>query len=106
MVKRGEVWLAALDPTIGREVQKTRPCVIVSPDEMNAHLSTAIVAPMTTGSRAVPFRIAATVQRKHGLILADRMRAVDRARLVKRMGRIDAATLRGVLEVLGEMFAE
>jgi mRNA interferase MazF len=106
MVKRGEVWLAALDPTIGSEIQKTRPCVVVSPDEMNAHLRTAIVAPMTTGSRPAPFRVVVTFQRKSGLILADQVRTIDRMRLVKRMGRIDAATLRATLEVLGEMFAE
>lgn len=105
MVKRGEVWLAALDPTIGSEIQKTRPCVVVSPDEMNAHLRTAIVAPMTTGSRPAPFRVAVTFQRKQGLILPDQMRTIDRARLVKRMGRLDAATMRSVLVVLGEMFA-
>jgi mRNA interferase MazF len=106
MVKRGEVWLAALDPTVGSEIQKTRPCLVVSPDEMNAHLRTAIVAPMTTGGRPAPFRVAVTFQRKAGLILPDQMRTIDRNRLVKRMGRVDAATLRGVLEVLGEMFAE
>ncbi len=105
MVKRGEVWLAALDPTVGSEIQKTRPCVVVSPDELNAHLRTAIVAPMTTGSRSAPFRVPVTFQRKAGLILPDQMRTIDRARLVKRMGRLDAATLRAVLDVLAEMFA-
>lgn len=105
MVKRGEVWLAALDPTVGSEIQKTRPCVIVSPDEMNAYLRTAIVAPMTTGSRPAPFRVPVRFRRKAGLILADQMRTIDRARLVTRLGRIDATTLRTVLEVLGEMFA-
>jgi mRNA interferase MazF len=105
-VKRGEVWLAALDPTIGSEIQKTRPCVVVSPDEMNVHLRTAIVAPMTTGSRPAPFRVPVTFQRKQGLILPDQMRTIDRNRLVKRMGRLDAATLRVVLDVLSEMFAE
>ena len=106
MVKRGEVWLAALDPTMGSEIQKTRPCLVVSPDEMNAHLRTAVVAPMTTGSRPAPFRVAVSFQNKAGLILPDQIRAIDRTRLIKRMGRIDAATLRSVLEVLGEMFAE
>lgn len=104
-MKRGEIWLAALDPTIGSEIQKTRPCLVVSPDEMNAHLHTAIVAPMTTGSRPAPFRIAVTFKGKSGLILPDQMRTIDKARLVKRMGRVDAATLRATLEVLGEMFA-
>lgn len=104
MVKRGEVWLAALDPTVGSEIQKTRPCLVVSPDEMNAHLRTAIVAPMTTGSRPAPFRVAVSFQGKAGLVLPDQMRTIDKTRLVKRMGRVDAATLRAVLEVLGEMF--
>lgn len=103
---RGEVWLAALDPTIGSEIQKTRPCLVVSPDELNAHLRTAIVAPMTTGSRPAPFRVPVRFRGKDGLVLADQMRAVDRARLVKRMGKVDAATLRAVLRVLGEMFEE
>lgn len=105
MVKRGEVWLAALDPTIGSEIQKTRPCVIVSPDELNAHLRTAIVAPMTTGSRLAPFRVAVKFKGKDGLILPDQMRTLDKERLVKRLGRVDAATLRALLSVLGEMFA-
>ncbi len=106
MVKRGEVWLAALDPTVGSEIQKTRPCVVISPDEMNAHLRTAIVAPMTTGSRAAPFRVAVIFKGKQGLILPDQMRTLDNARLVKRMGRVDAGTLRALLGVLVEMFGE
>lgn len=106
MVKRGEVWLAALDPTVGSEIQKTRPCLVVSPDEMNAHLRTALVAPMTTGSRPAPFRVAVTFRGKSGLVLPDQMRTIDRARLVKRLGRIDAQTLRAVLEVMAEMFAD
>lgn len=106
MVKRGEVWLAALDPTIGREIQKTRPCVVVSPDEMNAHLRTAIVAPMTTGSRPAPFRVPVKFKGKDGLILPDQMRTLDKTRLVKRLGRVDATTLRALLGVLGEMFAD
>ncbi len=106
MVKRGEVWLAALDPTLGSEIQKTRPCLIVSPDEMNAHLRTMTVVPLTSGSRPAPFRIAVTFQGKSGLLLPDQMRTLDRARLVKRLGRIDAATLRQTLSVLREMFAD
>src|SRR3569623_356178 len=106
MVMRGEVWLAALDPTVGSEIQKTRPCLVVSPDEMNKPLRTAIVAPMTTGSRAAPFRVAVRFKCKDGLILPDQMRTIDKTRLVKRLGRVDAATLRAVLDVLAEMFAE
>lgn len=106
MVKRGEVWLAALDPVIGSEIRKTRPCVVVSPDQMNAHLRTAIVAPMTTGSRPAPFRVPIKFKGKEGLILPDQMRTLDKTRLVKRLGRVDAATLRALLCVLGEMFAD
>ena len=106
MVKRGEVWLAALDRTIGSEIQKTRPCVVVSPDEMNAHLRTAIVAPVTTGSRPAPFRVPIKFKGKEGLILPDQMRTLDKGRLVKRLGRVDAGTLRSLLGVLGEMFGD
>ena len=104
-MKRGEIWLAALDPTVGREIQKTRPCVIVSPDEMNDHLRTAIVAPMTTCSRPAAFRIPLQFKGKAGLILPDQMRTLDKTRLVKRMGKLDAATLDALLHVLGQMFS-
>jgi mRNA interferase MazF len=105
VVKRGEVWLAALDPTVGSEIQKTRPCLIVSPDELNAGLRTAIVAPMTTGSHPAPFRVPVRFKGKDGLILPDQMRTIDKTRLVKRMGRVDAVALAAVLAVLSEMFA-
>lgn len=101
---RGDVWLAALDPTVGSEIQKIRPCLIVSPDELNLHSRTFIVAPMTTGSRSSPFRVALRFKGKDGLILTDQLRTLDRARLVKRLGRADAGTLAAVLRVLGEMF--
>lgn len=106
VVKRGEVWLAALDPTIGSEIQKTRPCLVVSPDELNAHLRTVIVAPMTTGSRPAPFRVPVRFKGKDGLILPDQMRTLDRARLVKRLGTIDGETGAAVLGVLRTMFGE
>ncbi|MEO5973180.1 MAG: type II toxin-antitoxin system PemK/MazF family toxin [Sphingomicrobium sp.] len=106
MVKRGEIWLAALDPTIGREIQKTRPCLIISPDEMNANLRTAILAPLTTGSHPAPFRVPLRFKGKDGLILLDQIRTLDRARLVKRMGKIDAVKLGAVFGVLGKMFGE
>ncbi|MEN2787359.1 type II toxin-antitoxin system PemK/MazF family toxin [Sphingomonas qilianensis] len=105
MVRRGEIWLAALDPTVGGEIQKTRPCLIISPDELNAHLRTAIVAPLTTGSHPAPFRLAVNFKGKDGLILPDQMRTIDRARLVKRMGKVNNPTLGEVLRVLTEMFA-
>ena len=103
--QRGEIWLAALDPTLGSEIQKTRPCVVVSPPEMNEHLRTMVVAPMTTGSRPAPFRIPITFQRKRGLILLDQLRTLDRQRLVKRLGAATPATLARVLEGLQAMFA-
>ena len=103
--RRGEIWLAALDPTLGSEIQKTRPCVVVSPPEMNEHLRTVVVAPMTTGSRPAPFRIPITFQRKSGLILLDQLRTLDRQRLVKRLGAANAATLTSVLDGLQAMFA-
>ena len=106
MVKRGDIWLAALDPTIGSEIQKTRPCVIVSPPEMHDYLRTVIVAPMTTGSKPAPYRIAVTFQRKKGLILLDQMRAIDKARLVKKMGATTGQTLTDVLQTLQEVFTE
>ena len=106
MVKRGEVWLCALDPTVGSEIQKTRPCVIVSPDELNAALRTVIVAPMTTGSRPAPFRVAVRFQGKSGLILTEQIRTLDSARLVNRLGTIDWRAFNTVLKTLGAMFSE
>jgi mRNA interferase MazF len=105
VVKRGEVWLAALDPTVGSEIQKTRPCLVVSPDELNAHLRTVIVAPMTTGSRPAPFRVAVQFKGKSGLILPEQIRTLDARRLVSRQGRIDAAALQATLRILQELFA-
>lgn len=104
-MSRGEIWLAALDPTVGSEIRKTRPCVIVSPDEMNGHLRTVIVAPMTTGSRPAPFRIPIGFAGKRGLILLDQMRSLDRTRLVKRLGELRPVTLRRALDTLQELFS-
>ena len=106
MVARGEVWLAALDPTVGSEIRKTRPCVVISPAEMHDHLRTAIVAPMTTGSRDAPFRIPVTFGGKKGLVLLDQIRTLDKARLVKRLGVLPGATLTATLNILQEVFAE
>jgi mRNA interferase MazF len=105
VVGRGEIWLVGLDPTAGSEIRKTRPCVVLSPDEMNAALRTAIVAPMTTGSRPAPFRIPVAFGGKRGLILLDQLRTVDRLRLVKRLGVLRAPTLASALETLQEMFS-
>ena len=104
-MKRGEVWLCALDPTVGSEIQKTRPGLIVSPDEMNQRSATIVVAPLTSGSRPARFRTAVEFRGKDGLILPDQLRALDRRRLLKRLGSVDPPTLSAVLRVLGEMFA-
>ena len=103
--QRGDVYLIALDPTLGRAIKKTRPCVVVSPDELNDHLSTFIVAPLTTGGFKYPFRIQCRFQKKDGHIVLDQIRTVDRRRLVKRLGRITAPTLERALTALREMFA-
>jgi mRNA interferase MazF len=103
-VCRGEVWLVELNPTRGREIRKTRPCVIVSPDELNAHMGTFIVAPLTTGSHPYPFRIPVRFGGQAGHVVLDRLRTVDRERLVKRLGALTTPTLTKALGVLGEMF--
>lgn len=104
-MKAGGIWLVQLDPTVGSEIQKTRPCVVISPDDMNAHLRTVIVVPMITGSQPARFRIALTFQGKQGLILLDQMRTLDRARLVKRLGALRPVTLAATLQTLQAMFA-
>ena len=93
-VKTGDVWLANLDPTVGSEIQKTRPCVVISPAEMHDYLRTVIVAPMTTGSRSAGFRIPLTFQGKSGLILLDQIRTLDKARLVKKLAQSTASRWR------------
>ena len=101
-----DVFLVALDPTLGSEIKKTRPCLIVSPNEANRHLATVIVAPMTTKGRVYPTRISCTFQGKQGQIVLDQLRTVDKVRLVKRLGRIGPASQGAALEALAEMFAE
>jgi mRNA interferase MazF len=103
-VATGEVWLVNLDPTVGSEIQKTRPYVVVSPPEMHDHLRTVIVAPMTTGSQPAAFRIGLTFQGKSGLVLLDQMRTLDKVRLVKRLGTVHPATLQKLLTTLQAMF--
>jgi mRNA interferase MazF len=105
MVKRLDVYLVNLDPTIGSEIQKTRPCVVISPDEMNQYIRTVIVAPMKTAGQSYPTRVPCRFQRKAGRIVLDQIRTVDKARLVRRLGRIDARTGSTVLARLAEMFA-
>lgn len=103
--ERGDVFLVSLDPTLRHEIQKTRPCLIVSPDEMNHHLGTALVAPMIAGGRAYPFRIPCRFKGRRGYIVLNQMKTVDRARLVSRLGMISGPTLEKALSVLREMFA-
>jgi len=104
-VVRGDVYLVSLAPTKGREIRKTRPCLIVSPDELNTHLGTYIVAPLTTGSHPYPFRVACRVAGKAGHVVLDQIRTVDRARLVRRIAKVSSTTLANALTVLQEMFA-
>ena len=106
VAKRFEVYLINLDPTVGSEIKKTHPCLVISPDEMNAHIATVIVAPMTTQGRAYPTRVSCKFQGKDGQIVLDQIRTVDKTRLVKKLGTISAATQKSALAVLAEMFAE
>jgi len=104
-VRRGDVYLVDLTPTRGGEIQKTRPCVVVSPDELNAHLRTFIVAPLTTGSHPYPFRIPCRFQGRQGHVVLDQLRTIDLERIVRRLGNITPATLERALATLQEMFA-
>ena|SRR5208282_1957254 len=104
-LNRFEVYLVNLDPTVGSENQKTRPCSIVSPDEINHHLRTVIVAPLTTRGQNYPTRVACRFQGKNGQVVLDQIRTVDRTRLVRKLGRLDGKTSVRVLEILQEMFA-
>ena len=103
---RGEVHLVGLDPAHGSEIRKTRPCLVVSPDELNRHLRTVIVAPMTTGGQAYPWRVPCRFQNRSGFVALDQIRTVDGERLVKRLGRLAPTTSREVQRVLQELFAE
>ncbi len=105
VVKRFDVYLVTLDPTVGSEIMKTRPCLVVSPDEMNRHIATVIVAPMTTGGQPYPSRVSCQFQGKDGQVVLDQLRTVDKARLVKFLGSIPEETQRAVLDILGRMFA-
>jgi len=106
VISQYDVFLINLDPTLGHEIKKTRPCLIVSPDEMNHHISTVIIAPMTTTSRAYPTRVEVTFQRKSGWIVLDQIRTVDRKRLVRRLGAITGPTILNVKATLSEMLIE
>jgi mRNA interferase MazF len=102
---RGEVYLVRLDPTLGSEIRKTRPCLIVSPDELNHYLRTVIVAPMTTGGQAYPWRVSCRFRGQSGFVAMDQLRTVDRERLIRRLGQLPSQTLATILGVLQEMFA-
>ena len=103
-VNRFEVFLVSLDPTVGREIKKTRPCTIISPDEMNHHIGTVIIAPMTTKGRNYPTRVICTFQGVEGQIVLDQIRTVDKSRLVKKLGRLSTSASENVVRVLSEMF--
>lgn len=104
LVRRFDVYLVSLDPTVGREIKKTRPCLIVSPDEMNRSLGTVLAAPMTTAGFKAPSRVPVTFQGKQGYVVLDQMRALDKSRLIKKAGQVSPATGQNVLAVLQEMF--
>ncbi len=106
LVNRFDIFLVALDPTVGSEIQKTRPCVVISPDEMNRHIRTVIVAPMTTKGRPYPTRVPVSFQQKSGQIVLDQIRTVDKTRLVKKLGELDPPTRQLILQTLAELFAE
>jgi mRNA interferase MazF len=106
VVRRFEVYLVNLDPAIGSEIQKTRPCLVISPEEMNDHIATVIVAPMTTKGRDYPTRVNCNFEGKDGQIVLDQIRTIDKSRLVKKLGKINVAIQKEVLAVLMEMFTE
>lgn len=106
VVRRFDVYLVALDPSVGSEIRKTRPCVVISPDEMNRHIATVIVAPMTTKGQPYPTRVPCKFQGKVGQVVLDQIRTVDKARLIKRLGRLGPRTQAEILGTLAEMFTE
>ena len=106
VIKQFDVYLVILDPTVGSEIQKTRPCVIISPDEMNRHIATVIMAPMTTIGRSYPTRVACTFQGKEGQVVLDQIRTIDKSRLARKLGRLKKGVQQEVLSVLIEMFSE
>ena len=105
VIKRFEVYLINLDPTVGNEIKKTRPALVISPDEMNRHIGTVIVAPMTTKGTTYPTRIPLVFQKKRGQIVLDQIRTVDKTRLLKKLGKVSPQIANQVISVLGEMFA-
>lgn len=104
-VRRGDVVLVAFEPTVGKEIRKTRPCAVVSPDELNLHLETCVVAPMTTGGREYPFRVPCRFQGRNGFLVLDQVRTIDRERVVRKLGTLAPRSLLSALRILQEMFA-
>jgi len=105
VVKRFDVYLVSLDPTVGSEIQKTRPCLVISPDEMNKHIRTVIIAPMTSTGKNYPTRVPCTFRKKHGHIVLDQIRTIDKERLIRKLGAIDSKAQLEVVSVLQRMFA-
>ncbi len=105
VANRFDVYLTNLDPTVGSEIQKTRPCLIVSPNEMNKHIRTVIVAPMTTAGKDYPTRVSCTFKKKKGQIVLDQIRTIDKKRLVKKLGAIDPETQLKVITILQRLFS-
>jgi len=105
VVKRFDVYLVNLDPTVGFEIQKTRPCLVVSPDEMNRNIRTVIIAPMTSANKDYPTRISCKFKKKQGQIVLDQIRTIDKTRLIKRLGTIDSTAQLDVVSILQRMFA-
>jgi len=106
MINQYEVFLVALDPALGREIRKSRPCAIISPNEMNQYLGTVIIAPMTTKSHAYPTRVPVTFARTPGWIVLDQIRTIDKRRLMRKLGRLEAATIASVKSVIQEMLVD
>ena len=104
--RRGDVFLVALEPTVGTEIRKTRPCLVVSPDKLNQSLRSLILAPMTIGGQSYPFRVACRFQKRDGFVVLDQLRTVDTERLVRKLGRLSSTALSVALGILQEMFAE
>lgn len=105
VVKRFDIFLVSLDPTVGSETKKTRPCLVISPDEMNRNIRTVLIAPMTTANKDYPTRVSCTFRKKHGQIALDQIRTIDKARLVKKLGTLDATTQSDVISILQTLFA-
>ncbi len=105
VVKRFDIFLVSLDPTVGSEIKKTRPCLVISPDEMNRNIRTVLIAPMTTANKGYPTRVSCTFRKKHGQIALDQIRTIDKTRLVKKLGTIDSNAQLEVISVLHRLFA-